>query len=126
MKAAELRIGNWIENSFQNYAKVYGVQSTLEAVLIDNEWQTHEIVNCKPIPITSEWLERLGFEKDKGSDTSFSHSESNDLYVCGFGYDYYLSMRYCSFETNVGNVHQLQNLYYALEGIELTIKQPVT
>lgn len=77
-----------------------------------------------PIPLTEEWLLRFGFKK---AGTSFIHS-------CGLKYH---SPGIQSGTTGYGNwfawgikpiygvryVHQLQNLYFALTGEELILKE---
>ena len=77
------------------------------------------------IPITPEWLEKIGFEKD----------ETHNIYVLwqpesgpemGFTCEYryvYLSRNDCHENLeHIKHIHQLQNLYFALTGEELEIK----
>ena len=74
-----------------------------------------------PIPITPEWLERFGFKKhlafEKRIDekNSIAYSVPNTLtsiYTMG------ALVQFC----HIKYVHQLQNLFYALTGGELTLK----
>lgn len=73
-----------------------------------------------PIPITPEWLERLGFAVGKRSiykDFGFFEIEyeRDQLYI---GINEYQDSLY-----HIQYVHQLQNLVYSLTGQELIIKQ---
>jgi len=70
-----------------------------------------------PIPLTEEWLLKFGFRVKMGSVTH-NHSFVKGKIVVrhslrfGFHYD----------DLKLESVHQLQNLYFALTGTELTIK----
>jgi len=76
-----------------------------------------------PILISEDWLKRLGFNEVEGAFNNAFERESVILlespmgwYVmCGDGEVNERPMRF---------VHQLQNLYFALTGEELTINQP--
>jgi hypothetical protein len=129
MKASELRIGNYIKLMF-NYEDYETIQVTSdELVDVDKKRADYE-----PLPLTEDWLLKFGFENiDKGDNDYITYSDSN--------HDYYLQIdvrRKDSKYTILDNtnyelisfsmvdivyVHQLQNLYFALTGEELTIKQ---
>ena len=107
MKANELRIGNWVSNGeieFQITSKdIYHRDVRVYGSFI------------KGIPITPEWLERVGFV-----------SKPNNLFILGK-----IELRYYRGRSDVlvrginvsyKYVHQLQNLYFALTGEELEIK----
>ena len=115
MKANELRIGNYV--SFNNF-----IQPQRE-VVVDGKFllpfnKTNSEINnyYQPIPLTDYWLLNLGFEEEITCDvfpTFFRNKINvNDrvVYVSEYG-----------FLNHIKNVHQLQNLYYALIGEELTI-----
>jgi hypothetical protein len=103
VRANELRIGNWVE--------------TFEGVIqIQNGWEIDEGNECQPIPLTEEWLLKFGFEySDLNGDSGLWKIPPFQIYgkYNQFIYDYRLDVNY---------VHQLQNLYFALTGEELTIK----
>lgn len=77
----------------------------------------------KPIPLTEEWLIKFGF-----STTQWDNFNSHRLMV---GDNDYTIVIYSDGNCEVGDivtlkiksVHQLQNLYFALTGEELTIKE---
>mgnify|MGYP000899231752 CR=1 FL=1 len=133
MKANELRIGNYA--IFGNNAN----STTEEIVAINNtDWfgegkkywlETKnlegELLNdFQPIPLTEEWLLKLGFERTYNSQfrlkydlpcdfIGFDISKTEEKSMEGFRYfGHYIKIKY---------VHQLQNLYFALTGQELTI-----
>jgi hypothetical protein len=118
MKANELRIGNWVRWNYEERSEgnVYPVEYGYE---LDDIKNNPNIV--KPIPLTEEWLLKFGFEFDKGCSywkseielTKDTMEEYFTAFDCrGFGF--------C--EKEIKHVHQLQNLYFALTGEELTIK----
>jgi hypothetical protein len=78
-----------------------------------------QISNYEPIPITEEWLLKFGFEKsfDTNFTLEFLHHE---LEINISGYGTWLNTQDI---VSVKYVHQLQNLYFALTGEELTIKE---
>ena len=106
MDVKEFRIGNKVD--------LYGSIATIEPV--DFSGIGIAIKKGKPIPLTEEWLLKLGFEKIRTFDvfpTFFRNKINvNDgiVYVCG-----------CGFLNHIKYVHQLQNLYHALTGEELTL-----
>ena len=129
MKAQELRIGNWIEHN-QNKKDMYTtVQPSTFSVNIEQHF--------KPIPLTEEWLVRFGFEIDQTSEeaylkinTDFNNGSTFSLDCFIADYSFMINERsddgdsHTSFiPKKLKYVHQLQNLYFALTGDELTIKQ---
>jgi len=115
IKANELRIGNIILDE----------KGDVVCVTIDTFYWLAECVrneeDYKPIPLTEEWLVKLGFEKHEFSNYEyckglFNLAHSNKLNPTGMFYE-------AERGTYLKHVHQLQNLYFALTGEELTIKQ---
>jgi hypothetical protein len=121
MDARELRIGNYL------------MQGEVVSINLDRVFTQHEGIMYTaltpeefiPIPLSEDWLFKFGFEKAErnyytkqfNSDQRIMikmHEErshvmlrSDDLSLGIYGLDY---------------VHKLQNLYFALTGEELTIK----
>jgi hypothetical protein len=111
MKASELRIGNSI---MQDDDLVFVTWWRLE--LMENNK-----IEYKPIPLTEEWLIEFRFRKNKydirywyyhGFKVKFNSKREITFRVSGVWY-------------KIKYVHQLQNLYFALTGEELTIKDEV-
>lgn len=131
MKASELRIGNLVQYGgvvnkvyliSHNY---FQVESTDIPTFTANKNRAAE-----PIPLTEEWLLRLGFTKPNDwhcyklviGDDELQNLESSlqvSFEGCGF-------VQICwgginAYSAQVKYVHQLQNLYFALTGEELTL-----
>lgn len=114
MKANELRIGNWV-NSRIEVGVFYDVMVT------KNDFSGN-IDLFKPIPLTKEWLVKLGL-KNGFSDLQFTikvtENCSMSVFINQNGNNCYIGDE---LEVRIEYVHQLQNLYFALTGEELTIK----
>lgn len=142
IKANELRIGNWLQNSLQFQVNAPDI---LEIDVGD--------MLADPIPITKEWLVRFGFEAIEIDDTidyvkplpkeyteaSFAISATllqvrlpqkikdetgsvvneYDTYYTGLLWIDEHAPYYCVDLFITQYVHQLQNLYFALTGEEL-------
>jgi hypothetical protein len=119
MKAEELRIGNSVQYASTGLHFFVGsINKDGLDVYNDIESTWIEIDQFEPIPLTEEWLVRLGFE-DRGS--IFKLSSILIRYDEGKFYFIYNEPFLESIEIKF--VHQLQNLFYALKGSELTIKE---
>jgi hypothetical protein len=115
MKANEIRVGN--------------------ELIYDNEYITfdashwYQIGECtlfledfKPIPLTEEWLIKMGFEKDENFSFRW-HFYYNDYSVLTYDLDDNCVKIGDSWDfAKATYVHQMQNLTYALTNEELTIK----
>jgi hypothetical protein len=79
-----------------------------------------------PIPLTPEWLERLGFVYKEPNYTKRPLSVSKNTYRDGTGdYDGFIlrfKMEDCIQVLVIKHVHHLQNLYFDLTGEELNIE----
>lgn len=125
MEARELRIGNWVEYKKGQQATVSHISSEKNGYIgvENNEYLSSgvfELVDFKPIPLTEEWLERFGFENDfdenptKGQLTIENQFDGSWIRVLDGMWTDGIKIEY---------IHQLQNLYFALTGEELTIKE---
>lgn len=113
----ELRIGNWINDSHC----VVGIYLDMIETTEDAEM----LLECiEPVPLTEEWLLTFGFVENNGF---FSSNLSTDYYVdyCikSNTWELYLAEYTGIFMLDITYVHQLQNLYFALTGEELEIKE---
>lgn len=127
MTINELRIGNYIlGTSAEIYeGKVSEIKQSENGYVVSilGKCSNIPIIHCKGIPLTKEYLFRLGFNKiDRASWSGLYENErikfwfsekyeSFALYGNRYGYD--ITMVY---------VHQLQNIYFALTGNELILK----
>lgn len=119
MKITELRIGNLI----YEVDKFKGTDVVPVIGLVENDFNLLEHSGrIKPIPLTEEWLVKMGFEKkqyftyDKGLISISMPSE--DPLLWRKGRTYVNSWKILDAPLYV---HQLQNLYFCLTGEELKI-----
>lgn len=126
MKANELRIGNFVYGIEQGYK-----ETALPVACIHNDNTIRlqvgdETVGCynskiiKPIPLTEEWLVKFGFEKRVGEIFMYHTWFYIDKECAGVSGWYFRGID--AFKSKIEYVHQLQNLYFALTGEELTLK----
>ena len=119
MKANELRIGNYIQDQGGKILRIDWFEQNKACMqMFVNYIEVHPLTehfdSMQPIPLTEEWLMKFGFEAlFSGAGYVKNHVEigynHNGFYIITSG----LKIKY---------VHQLQNLYFALTGEELTIK----
>ncbi len=135
MKAEELRIGN-LYSQFGNIHKVSA------SILAELENAPDSQLWCKPIPLTEEWLVKLGFEPLPFVNILNSYTKSigrgriisignvgttNEMiWLCEVNatdskkIDDLVCVRNYDYDKYT-HVHSLQNLYYNLCGEELTL-----
>ena len=116
MKANELRIGNWISlNGNSTQVDVIDYKQ-----VIATDFGLVELKFIQPIPLTEEWLLKLGAQLDE-EDDSFVFTDSG-FYVSvnenSEALFFFKNEELCEFNY----VHQLQNLYFALTNEELKIE----
>ena len=113
MKANELRIGNYI--LFDN--DVYDVRGFVNERVKIHKREVYIGQLFKPIPLTEEWLLKFGFSKWKNKN-NFSKGSFIVYTLSKKGFHFGKK----SLRVELKYVHQLQNLYFALTGEELKIK----
>jgi hypothetical protein len=120
MKANDLRIGNYIEKSLKSGQgrKLIDKIGCQDIVRI---FENIGSFNYEPIKLTDKWLTDFGFTKTEwDNNNSFRKMVGNNDYTIVF---------YSNCVCEIGDiitkeiefVHQLQNLYYALTGVELSV-----
>lgn len=109
----ELRIGNYLQRLDNSAFQV-------TASDVPNIEDTPSLLRPNPIPINPEWLQRLGFDVD---DTVVSGVGKSEHHFSDGSLQYYFAIQAGSPYVTVKHVHQLQNLYFALTGKELTLKE---
>lgn len=124
IKATELRLGNYVSAVSSGSAPVQITRKNLSHILT-SEWTGTDIIGAdfsiNPIPLTEEWLEKFGFE-NKGEVQPAGYFLN---YVpIRFQYDVgWYDLGYDGIYHKIEYVHQLQNLYFALTGNELTVQE---
>lgn len=125
IKASELRIGNLFTDKLRRIHSVKGIHE--DCIVIeylrgvtdaDNGWPTKSISfeDAQAIPLTIEWLRKFGFEGPIILRKKYIELEYGNFSKC---------WQYRNGEVlyDILHVHQLQNLYFAMTGEELMIKQ---
>lgn len=129
MEARELRIGNFVNVRYgDNPHEVQSVGLNGIDLRAEDGYSVgamHENDELSGIPLTEEWLLKFGF-----------FEKNLNFYLDGIELYFQRAMRiyvfkYFENKTNgryieIEYVHQLQNLYFALTGSELTIKETVS
>lgn len=124
MKVEELRVGNYVFPLDQgreelNIAhKVTLITRTYAGVTFTTE-VNRAYSEIKPIPLDEEWFNKLGFKW--GYDSTGDKAFCKGFY--GVDYEGYATYRDTVLDCKIIYVHQLQNLYYALTGEELTVNE---
>ena len=132
VSVTDLRVGNWImdrgnkawqidcwEHSTKVAAKepIIGICDFTKK-LMHGHPLTEEVDFLKPIPITEEWLLKLGFNKTGGT-YEFIDGLVELVFHKGEVFEV-IEGQWQSFK-HIKYIHQLQNLYHALTGSELQI-----
>jgi len=130
MKATELRLGNLVSNMYEKTARVREIHeypSWTGGFLVITDENKSAITTLRPISLTPEWLEKLGALKDEYGDVFIEVDSDLDirLYLSTRGYMQLVKSYHCPMfdYEHIKHVHQLQNLFFAITGEELTIKE---
>lgn len=120
MKPNELRIGNWynwrggdaLDEGYNEQMK----GSDYAELLFNPE-------RFRAIPLTEEWLLKFGFENNFSSffEKRLIHTPTAKISISIDFNSYEVCQSGCGFQAKIRNVHQLQNLYFALTGKELKV-----
>jgi hypothetical protein len=124
MKNTEFRIGNLVYDfnvihpteQYVTVAAIYEVGCTLRN---DRGLYNVPYPKIKGVILTEEWLLKMGFEVNNGYYNQYRYKDRLIVIRDGKLVDYGTSVI-------LEYVHQLQNLYFALTGEELTFSTPKT
>ena len=114
MEAKNLRIGNFVKSGGFTYgkeciSKVVGIQANNQVNSIGVNW-VGRTKQYSPIILSKAWLCAFGFD---------SLSDLWEVIQC----DFYSEIRYDEYDNEKTKyVHELQNLFFALTGKELELK----
>ncbi len=141
IQANELRIGNWILFQPNNKISRWVLVEILDRTNVITHDMGHSLVlsysDIQPIPLTPEILGKCGFDVwDRKLSTEHSKEVGNDgfklksIYKKEYKSNQFLLVGNGAYdelgETDLSevckNLHQLQNLYFALTNQELEIK----
>ncbi len=136
----EIRIGNWLQD-IEHFKGEFQVEAISKYVVTSPDWSL-ELNEIEPIELTEEWLLKFGFTKLYHFSNIELSLEFGDI-TFEYSYTYHvnginkmLTLRIWIEDVssedipqlsgiyieNGKYVHQLQNLYFAITGEELTIK----
>lgn len=121
----DLRIGNLVlsrEVDLSNGNEIH-VEAFVDLYILHELSRGNVVKQFSPIPLTPEWLERMGFK----SNSLFPKSEWNlDTFKISqpesVKPNYFFSNYHWEASKEIQYAHQLQNLYFAMTGKELEIK----
>jgi len=131
MNASDLRINNFVECFRMGGHRELVVITTIskhkdcDDYLLSGSYFPFMTLNqCEPIPLTEEWLLKLGFIKSPLNDTDFEteylYQLNNPMIILNEERGFFF-VDACNKQLEY--VHQLQNLYFALTGEELGLKK---
>jgi hypothetical protein len=123
-------IGNWVSNKNGEPVRVVNINEATIQVESDSTSTTdHHVSNFLGIDLTPEIMEKAGFEKR--IDSKIILPLKRDRYTCYLwlefiddraylltaddGHDYHLL-------DDIQHLHRLQNVYFALMGVELPVE----
>jgi hypothetical protein len=119
MEAKNIRIGNLVARKPHKLYIPFAVK--------DGEVTEFFARKCKPIQLTENLICRFGFRKD--GDNYYELKLNNGFYLGAYGfglnnskYEVFLTDSENNELTRIENAHELQNLFFALTGTELELK----
>ena len=119
MKATDLRIGNLIYSDTKQVTVIDGFMNDSVYKNVDDErvrFILSNITYCNGIPLTEEWLFKFGFKRFPWGLVAGNLLFKDNLKCTELTFEVGNGFR-----VEIKYVHQLQNLYFALTGEELTI-----
>lgn len=116
MEAKNFRTGNLI--SYENLVyKITAINAMVDSVYLNypvDNWVC--ISKIKPIPLTEKWLIKFGFYQEEIND-SWNIDIKQDVFALDS------CLEFINYEHSPLNyVHELQNLFFAITGQELELK----
>jgi len=121
MKNSDLRIKNKLQKDNGEIFTVFRIDGTNDVLVEEQRGLLTLDYNLFGIPLTEEWLLKLGFTK--GTDMWDDRAEYEYLFSEGKGVtvsdtnEIYMGC----FSQTIKYVHQLQNLIFAMSGVELQL-----
>ena len=125
MNAQELRIGNLVERDGNILEVVRIAKDNIinYDLILQSKGMHVNSGNVIPIPLTEEWLVKFGFyySDDENEFLELQLMHKTKLYADNSNEFSTVVLKIKENEIEIEYVHQLQNLYFALTGKELTL-----
>ena len=117
MEIEELRLNNWVTDTIDNEDCMVTLD---DFACIGNFHRCSHPAPYKPITLTPVWLYVLGFKHNVRTNTYVTPTQPNFVIIdmMDKGLNLFINLK----SIKLISVHQLQNLYFALTGEELTAK----
>ena len=119
IQANELRLGNYVNAKKNRFAEGYIEVESIDFEHINLSFRSYDIEDLIPIPITQEWLLKLGFERLPNTMTYNYASKCGSVSVFKMPNGKFFADGFIK-DVKLESVHQIQNLYFALTGEELS------
>lgn len=124
MKANELRIGNYL-NGKQGHVIISEIRTNNSVKILDNTSSFYVGTCLKPIELSESILKQFWFKlvfAGQGDGFIYQYGKlCNTITIHSRNRNIFLYSTFNSCEIKIQYVHQLQNLYFALTGKELTL-----
>jgi len=128
LQPQELRIGNIYNRKHGKGWTETTIDEKLMSQIFDDNDPLLALNDFEPIPLSEEWLKKFGFKKTAQNIFKLvlpSHSSFEEYVIASIGS---VRIQICkngayAYDPIIQYVHQLQNLYFALTGTELNLKQ---
>jgi hypothetical protein len=103
MKVSDLRVGNIVMDFFDIKNPRQTIIQLEDFAAMLNYRNSNHPNYYKPIPFNEEWKGRLGIA---GDPVMITNSDGDSFYLSDFKFKY---------------VHELQNLWFSIKGVELSL-----
>ena len=122
MEVKELRIGNLVRSCYSELG-IMSITAISEDILKSDKREKIWVKSLIGIELTEDWLLEFGFELQSENDDFKNFITPNVFAVMNhFKKGGFFLDNIVGFGNKIKYIHQLQNLYFALTGEELTIK----
>lgn len=130
IQASDLRIGNLVGDA--DYIANAAEYDEITVLIVNGDENTissayADTISCDElygIPLTKEWLERCGRKCENGNGWEYQIQVGALKWYFRWNTEWYSEVGGIYIDSRVQYIHQLQNLYFALTGKEIEIKEP--
>lgn len=127
VEANELRIGSLVTLAHKSNSPIVTVITFYESGIHYGMGKTHPFNLLLPIPLTEEWLTKSGGIKTSKNNPMTPYQFVVErfilVYFASYKYWYVTDNDTGTYLTKIEFVHEWQNFYKAMQGVELTINR---